>query len=110
MLVASIVTKKVSFFLLPYLVTVDLVVEEKSKIGIQLKIIMGVVQLIFYNIAFAQIALQLEIDISATCFSALIGIDSSEETDQPVLKSSFRNLTRCFPFTVKSGSGQAELS
>ena len=46
MCIAAIVSKKVSFFFLPDLVTIYIIIEKKSKIGIELKIIIGIIDLV----------------------------------------------------------------
>ena len=99
--VTAVVTEQISAFFLPDLVAVYRISFEKCEVGIQLKIVVAVKELIFDDVVSRRHRYQLHVGIGAAGFASFVWVNRPIKANQSRLNSPVGNLAGRIPLAVK---------
>jgi hypothetical protein len=99
----SVISEKVPVFFLPYLVAVFGIFFKKREVGIQLKGVTRIKNLVVQHAAARQVRCQFQACIVPAGLAALRIVDGAVKTDLATVYRPVRYLPRCVPFAGKAG-------
>ena len=107
--IAAVVAKQIPSFFLPNLVAVDGIFLEKSEVGIQLKIVVAVEELVFDDVILRRHRHELGIEVGSAGFAAFCGVNGTKETRQSRFNGPVGNLAGVIPFAPEGRAGQGQV-